>query len=195
MEYGGIVYAVDIINPGTGYGPSVAGISIVSTLNPSLPYPLGAGFQGSVVTNDSGVITGVIVMNGGAGYTNILPQLVITDPGIGATTQVNLTGTVVSSVTVLTSGDNYDQSATGVINNPPTASSPITESTVTINTPINTYDTDPNLYYQVWAGTATNGCIQAQIQFVLDYFINLGYTVQIMTNPQTGTTFVWCICW
>lgn len=78
----GAIYSVNVMNPGTGYGPSVASAKIVSTLTPSDPYPQGAGLQTNIITNDSGVITGVIVVNGGAGYTNISPQLVITDPGI-----------------------------------------------------------------------------------------------------------------
>jgi len=84
----------------------------------------------------------------------------------------------------LTTGDNYDQSATGVVNNPSTVAAPSPAATVTINVPVNTYDTNPNLYYQVWAGTATNGCIQAQIQFVQDYFVQLRLSMPNYDKPK-----------
>jgi len=194
----GEIVHIAITNPGSGYEDSVTTVKIVSTLNPLLDYPLGAGFQGSVITDNAGTITDVLVDNIGAGYSNFNPYLVITDPGTGATTKVNLTGTAVSSVDVLTSGSNYTPAATGTIYNPPTAAlpnPPASPAVVTINTNQNTFGTDPHLYWQVWAGTTTNKPIQSQLNAVLSYFGGLGYTIKIQSNPQTGSTIQWKICW
>jgi len=195
---GGEILAVIVTNPGSGYQPSVATVKIISTLNPALAYPLGTGFMGDVLTDVNGVITQVIVSNTGAGYAAYPPYLVISDSGSGATTAVNLTGTVVSSITVTNSGSNYTQSATGTVFNPSTAGAPnppTDAAVVDIVVSENTYGTTPGLYYQVWAGLVTNKPIQMQLNTVLSYFKGLGYTIIIQSNPATGSTIQWRICW
>jgi len=198
----GQIIEIAILEPGSGYQPSVAVAKIVSTLNPALPYPLGTGFMGTVLTDNSGAITQVVVDNTGAGYASDLPYLVITDPGTGAQTKVTLgTGlasTSVASIAVTSPGSQYTQTATGTVFNPPTAAlpnPPTSQAVVTINVANNTYGTNPNLYWQVWAGTTTNKPIQMQLNAVLSYFIALGYTIQIQSNPATGSTIQWKICW
>lgn len=118
---GGQILSVAILNAGSGYQPSIATIQIVSTLNTSVAYPTGVGFFANVLTNDSGVITQVIVVNQGSGYAKILPNLVITDPGTGAMTVVTLSGGGVASIAVTAPGTGYDQAATGAVFNPSTA--------------------------------------------------------------------------
>lgn len=194
----GQILAVAILNPGSGYQDSVTEARIVSTLNPLVSYPLGTGFMGTVLTDNTGAITQVVIDNTGAGYATFAPYLVITDPGTGANTTVTLSGTSVASISVTEPGTNYTTSATGTVFNPPTASlpnPPVTQAVVTINVATNTFGTDPNLYWQVWAGTATNKQIQMQLNQVLSYFKGLGYTIQIQTNPETGSTIQWKICW
>lgn len=194
----GEILSVIVTNPGSGYQDSVATAEIVSTLNPSMPYPLGTGFMSTVLTDSLGGITDVVITNTGAGYATYSPYLVISDPGTGATTQVNLTGNTVGSVTVLTPGSNYTQSAVGTVFNPPTATlpnPPTTEAAVTINVSENTFGTNPELYWQVFAGTTTDKAISTQLNAVLSYFKGLGYTILIQTNPATGNTIQWKICW
>lgn len=197
----GEIVGIAILNPGSGYQPSVTEAQIVSTLNTSLSYPLGGGFIGTVMTDLSGVVTDVLVNNTGAGYADFLPYLVISDPGTGATTLVTLSGTSVASITVTSPGTQYTQLATGTVFNPPTAAAPnppvfpYVPAVVTINVANNTYGTDPHLYWQVWTNTTTNKAIQMQLNTVLSYFVGLGYTIIIQTNPATGSTIQWKICW
>lgn len=194
----GQILAVAVLNPGSGYQDSVTTPIIVSSLNPLVAYPLGTGFLGSVFTDIAGTITAVTVNNSGAGYATYLPYLVITDPGTGAVTKVTLSGTSVASIAVLSPGSGYTSSATGVVFNPPTAplpNPPANPAIVDIVVAENTFGTNPNLYYQVWAGTATNKPIQLQLNSVLSYFKGLGYTIQIQSNPATGSTIQWKICW
>ena len=194
----GQILSVIVMNPGSGYQDSVTTVQLVSSLNPLLPYPLGTGFIANVLTDANGTITQVIITNTGAGYAVYDPYLVITDPGNGATTHVNLTGNTVGSITVLTPGTNYTQSATGTVFNPSTAglpNPPATQAIVTINVSNNTYGTNPALYWQVWAGMATNKPISTQLNSVLSYFKALGYTILIQSNPATNNTIQWKICW
>lgn len=194
----GEILAIAVLIPGSGYQPSVTEARIVSTLDPNVPYPLGTGFMGTVLVDNTGAVTQVVVNNTGAGYAVYRPYLVITDPGSGAQTTVNLTGTSVSSITVNQPGTNYTNLATGTVFNPPTAAlpnPPASPAVVTIQVSTNTFGTNPNLYYQVWAGTTTNKQIQMQLNQVLSYFKGLGYSIIIQTNPATGSTIQWKICW
>ena len=198
----GEIIEVVILNPGSGYEPSTASVQIMSSLDNNALYPLGTGFMSTVITDINGVILDVQVDNTGAGYAVYSPYLVITDPGTGATTSVVLgTGpaaTSVASIAVTNPGDNYTTSATGRVYNPPTAALPNPPSSpavVTINTAVNTFGTNPTLYWQVWAGTTTNKAIQLQLNQVQSYFTALGYTVQIRSNPTTNNTIQWNIGW
>jgi hypothetical protein len=194
----GEIVAIAILNPGSGYQDSVTVPIIVSTLNPLVPYPLGTGFMGSVFTDLAGTITSVTVTNQGAGYSVYSPYLVISDPGTGAVTKVILSGDSVSEILILEPGTGYTQNATGVVFNPPTAlppNPPADPAIVDIVIAENKWCTNPNLYYQVWAGTATNKAILLQLNAVLSYFKGLGYTITIQTNPATGSTIQWKVCW
>ena len=194
----GEIIGVAITNPGSGYQNSVTTAQVVSTLNPLLPYPVGGSFIGTVLTDSLGVITGVLVNNTGSGYTNLLPYVVISDPGTGATTTVTLSGTSVASIAVTSPGTQYTQSATGTVMNPPTAAlpnPPATPAIIHLNVANNTYGTDPALYWQVWAGVTTNKPISTQLNTVLSYFTGLGYTITIQSNPQTGNTIQWYLSW
>lgn len=198
----GVILSVAILNPGSGYQDSVATVQIVSTLNPLLPYPLGGGFIGTVITDSLGAILDVLISNTGAGYSVFNPYLVITDPGTGAITSVTLgTGlaaTSVASVTVTSHGSQYTSLATATVLNPVTAAlpnPPLTPAIITLNVANNTFGTNPYLYWQVWTNTATNKPIQLQLNTVLSYFTGLGYTIVAQTNPSTGSTLQWRVCW
>jgi hypothetical protein len=194
----GQILGIVIMIPGTGYQPSVTTVEIMSTLTPLLHYPTGTGFYADVLTDNTGAITSVVVVNTGAGYATVSPYLVISNPGTGATTAVTLTGDSVSSIAVLINGSQYTPGATGTVFNPSTAvlpNPPVTPAVVTVNVSSNTYGTNPNLYYQVWQGTETNKPIMLQMNSVITYFTKLGYTISRITNPATSTTFQWKICW
>lgn len=194
----GEILSIAILNSGSGYQNSVTEALIVSSLDPLVPYPLGAGFFSTTTTDSLGVVSGVIISNTGLGYAAYSPYLVITDVGTGAETTVSVTGTAVSSIAVTSSGSNYTTSATGTILNPLTAAlpnPPASPAVVTINVNTNTFGTDPHLYWEVWSGTATNTSIQQQLNNVLSYFTQLGYTIKIQSNPLTGSTIEWKVCW
>ena len=195
----GEILEIEILNPGSGYEDSVTTMEIVSSLNQELPYPLGSGFFGTPLIDESGSIIGVQVNNTGAGYAVYPPYLVITDIGTGARTQATLSNTSVASISVLSSGNQYTQSAVGNVLNPPTATPPhppsSTAAQVTIQVAENTFGTNPPLYWQVWTGGTINKPIETQLNSVISYFRSLGYTVLIQTNPLTGSTLQWKLFW
>jgi hypothetical protein len=194
----GQILEVAVIRPGTGYQNSVTEIKIVSTLDNTVEYPTGVGFYGLVLTDESGAITGVSVFNSGSGYQPIKPFVVITDPGTGSVTDVTLTGTSVQSISIVSPGSGYTPDATASVFNPATAPAPnppTVPAVLVVNTAVNTFNTDPNMYYQVWTGTATNRPLELQLNQVISYFTALGYSIRLETNPQTGSTLQWNIYW
>jgi hypothetical protein len=204
----GIISTVTIVNGGTGYlttdilsalaadiGGTGAGFSVaIATLR-------GSGFSVPLLMS-TGAITGVVVDNTGEGYAVISPYLVISNPGSGALTAVTLgtglSATSIASIAVIQPGTNYVLPISGTVFNPATAplpNPPASPAVVTINIANNTFGTNPNEYWNVWAGAATNKPIQLQLNAVLSYFTNLGYTIQIISNPATGSTISWSIGW
>jgi hypothetical protein len=58
-----------------------------------------------------------------------------------------------------------------------------------------THAVNPNSveYFGVWQGITQNRAKQDQINQVVNYFQNLGYTIDIKTNTLTNKTFEWII--
>lgn len=50
-------------------------------------------------------------------------------------------------------------------------------------------------YFNTWQGTLTDRGRQAQMDFVIKYFVNLGYKIERITNVDTSKTFKWHIYW
>jgi len=59
----------------------------------------------------------------------------------------------------------------------------------------NTVMTNSNVYYNVWNSISTDATTLDQLNYVKDYFTNLGYGVNIVTDPGSNTTLQWNISW
>jgi len=55
--------------------------------------------------------------------------------------------------------------------------------------------TDSNVYYNVHNSITTNPTKLDQINYVKEYFVNLGYGVSILTNSSSNNTITWNISW
>jgi hypothetical protein len=50
-------------------------------------------------------------------------------------------------------------------------------------------------YYDTWTGSRDDRQKTLQMNKVVQYFSDLGYTIDRQTNPNTQTTFQWVIAW
>ena len=55
--------------------------------------------------------------------------------------------------------------------------------------------TDSNVYYNVHNSITTDPTKSDQINYVKEYFVNLGYGVSILTNSSSNNTITWNISW
>jgi hypothetical protein len=50
-------------------------------------------------------------------------------------------------------------------------------------------------YYDAWTGSRDDRQKTLQMNKVVQYFSDLGYTIDRQSNPNTQTTFQWVIAW
>lgn len=180
----GNITGVSIINGGTGYQTVVAKAEIT--------HPTGTAFRANVIVNNSGIVTGVNILNGGIGYGNLLPTVTATDTnGSGATFNVVVDNAgVITNVNVLNKGSNYSHATTLTVHPAPASIG----AGAIVEPVLETYN-NGSIYYKVFAGLVTDREIDDQIQFVLDYFTQLGYNIKAYQNPLTLNTLQWHIMW
>jgi hypothetical protein len=51
------------------------------------------------------------------------------------------------------------------------------------------------LYYSTWVGAASDRARERQMSSVIQYFFDLGYSIERRTNNVTGDTFNWHVYW
>ena len=51
------------------------------------------------------------------------------------------------------------------------------------------------LYLTAWQGITPDRAKEIQMNSVITYFTDLGYTIERKTNAQTGDTFKWTVLW
>ena len=50
-------------------------------------------------------------------------------------------------------------------------------------------------YYKAWIGAVPNRGYERQMATVIQYFFDLGYSIERRVNVNTGDTFTWYIYW
>ena len=154
------------------------------------------GFDAVVQTDAAGGIVQVAVVNGGTGYVDILPRLVVSDIGVGLNTKVNVVNGTISTIDVVNRGANYTGGAAASVLNPVTTNTPPTRpAIVQLDVSVNISGTNPQRYYDVLIGALTDKQIQTQMATVTSYFTRLGYSIIALGNPSTGNTIQWKVCW
>jgi hypothetical protein len=68
-------------------------------------------------------------------------------------------------------------------------------STVTNSDPTSTGYLTAVEYFDVWAGTTADRPKTLQMDKVIKYFSDLGYTIDRKTNTSTNNTFNWVLAW
>ena len=203
--------SIPIIHPnGTGASVEVATVSvdggILTTIvndggqdyetvyaTIEIEHPTGTGFAGSVTTS-TGLVTGVLITNNGVSYGPLLPTLTIdSTSGEGVELEPTIVAGEITEVTVVASGSGY--SITDEITVTPAAGSAGTGAEFTFTLHSTSDDVDPVYYWQVWNEVISDSGALDRLQYILDYFTCLGYTIKILTNPETGRTISWKITW
>lgn len=59
----------------------------------------------------------------------------------------------------------------------------------------NTTMSTASTYFNVWRGNASDRAKEKQMATIIQYFTDLGYTIERKTNASTGNTFNWTIYW
>ena len=50
-------------------------------------------------------------------------------------------------------------------------------------------------YFKVWKGLEDDRTKELWMQEIIDCFEAMGYTIDRITNCDTGNTFKWCVSW
>jgi hypothetical protein len=167
--------------------------------------------SGSATANVSLYSTGIqqiVVTNGGQDYSNV-PQVNVI-AGAGETTQpvqpstTTVIGYSLATIAITDQGQGYQSIPTITVSAPQNLGGNIATATATIGYGSGTmsvigypasYD-----YFQVWQGGNALDPNQTrpyadQMGTIINYFTNLGYTIQQQTNPKTNRTFQWNVQW
>lgn len=144
-------------------------------------------------------VSQVFVTSGGSGYELLSPVTVIYDPnggqGAETTTVMEEGGGEVKEVIVENGGYGYSTDTTAEVITDPELDPPTSVAQVVVMVTENTYGTDPTEYYYVLIGQSDNRVLREQMDYVMSYFRNLGYTIIPTVNPETLNTIQWSICW
>jgi hypothetical protein len=186
----GEITAVSIVSGGTGY------FSVSATA--AITHPVGVGFNGVVLVNASGAITGVSIQDGGILYGPLLPNVFIDDVtgnGAGATAYPTIDAITggITAVILINKGANYSTDTIAEIIPAPTSTG--TGATLSVQVSPNIFGTDPYLYYLSLTDQLDSCAIKDQIEQVINYFTQLGYMIEAQVNPNTNSTIQWEICW
>ena len=174
----------------------------------SIPSVSIAGAATGNVNLYSTGIQQVVVTNGGQYYTS-QPQLQVI-AGAGETvepTQPSLAavrGFSISYIDITDQGQGYASVPTVNISAPNILNSNAATATATIGYGSGTMQVIPYPasydYFKVWQNVPTIDPDQTrpyadQMDTIINYFANLGYTIQRQTNPNTNQTFQWNVKW
>lgn len=192
---GGEITGITIASNGTQYQTRFATIDV--------DHPTGVNFEGVVQTNLAGEITGIGIppQGSGTGYFPLLPTAYIIDnesTGTGAIlaiTEADIVAGEIQTINVVQTGFGYSQDVDVIITPALTSAGVNATAEATIAADPHGYGTLAPLYYEVLNGQSSNRVLQAQIEFVKDYFTGLGYNIRPQVNPNTGYTLQWWVIW
>jgi hypothetical protein len=185
----GALSAITVVQGGSGY---INGTYTAVPVNSLFGGTAGSGATVNIIVT-GGIVTTVVINSGGVGYLSGTYTDVFLSTFLNTTSALTFDSGAVIGVTGLPSGTGYTTAsiAFGAPANPPNP----TPAVVSFTVPANIFGTNANLYYQVWAGTVCNSVISSQLNSIITYFQSLGYTTTLQTNPATGTSLEWVICW
>ena len=182
IDISGAITEVTVSNGGTGYETIVGDIIVT--------HPEGAGFA-AIPDTTSGILTGVVILDGGLGYADLAPTATITGTGSGAILDVVMTSSQITAINVIEGGAGYDDTTEVAIIDAPTG----TGIDATALALVDTLEYNSIQYYNVWQNLETSVELTDQLDAVAKYFQKLGYNIRIEVNTTTSNTIQWHIFW
>ena len=215
----GYVQAPLVMISGDGHGATataqltptpIASLSITNegTNYTSIPSVTVAGAATANVSLYSTGIQQIVVTNGGQDYSSA-PQVNVV-AGAGETAQPTqpsntpIIGFSISTIAITSQGQGYQSAPTITISAPQNLNGNLATATATIGYGAGTmsvigYPASYDYYLVAQGGNALDPNqtrpYADQMGTIINYFTNLGYTINQQTNPNTNNTFQWNVKW
>ena len=215
----GYVAAPDVTITGDGQDATATAVLTPTSVATVQLQLLGSNYTSIPAVDVSGAATAnvalystgvqqIVVTNGGQNYSSN-PQVNVI-AGAGETVQPLqpstsvVRGFSVATISIVDQGSGYTSVPTVTVSAPQNLSSNLATATATIGYGMGTMQVVPYPasydYFQVWQGGNALDTNQTrpyadQMDTIINYFTNLGYTIQRQTNPTTNQTFQWNVKW
>ena len=215
----GYTYRPTVTIIGDGIGAVAEAVLTATSLSYINLTNSGSGYTSVPAVNISGAATARAVLSGtgidridvitdGENYTstpivNVIPSVNQTTPVIAPATTVSR-GFSVESITLVTTGSNYRSVPDVIISAPQSLNGNVATATATIGIgqgtlSLHLYPASRD-YFAAWKGTTISNSVLTRpyvdrMDTIVQYFTDLGYTINRQTNPATGNTLQWSVKW
>lgn len=215
----GYTYRPVVTITGNGLAAVAEAVLIPSSLNYVDLIDVGSGYTGAPTVSLSGAATvraalastgvdRIDMVTDGENYTsnpivNVIPSPDQTGTVTAPATTVSR-GFSVESITIVTTGSNYRSTPNVVISAPQGANGNVATATATIGIGQGTFSLHAypasRDYFAAWKGTTISNSLLTRpyvdrMDTIVQYFTDLGYTINRQTNPATGNTLQWSVKW
>lgn len=215
----GYTYTPTVTITGNGLDAVAEAVLVPTSLNYVDLINVGSGYTGAPTVTLTGAATVRAALSGtgvdridmitdGENYTsnpivNLIPSPDQTGVPIAPATTVSR-GFSVESVTIVTTGNNYRSTPNVVISAPQGQNGNVATAAASIGIgqgtfSLHAYPTSRD-YFAAWKGTTISNTVLTRpyvdrMDTIVQYFTDLGYTINRQTNPATGNTLQWSVKW
>jgi hypothetical protein len=215
----GYTYRPTVTITGNGLDAVAEAVLVPTSLNYVDLIDIGSGYTGAPTVTLDGAATvraalastgvdRIDVVTDGENYTsNPIVNVIPSPDQVGVPTAPATTvsrGFSVESVTIVTTGSNYRSTPNVVISAPQGANGNVATATATIGIGQGTFSLHAypasRDYFAAWKGTTISNSVLTRpyvdrMDTIVQYFTDLGYTINRQTNPATGNTLQWSVKW
>lgn len=215
----GYTYRPTVTITGNGLDAVAEAVLIPTSLNYVDLVDMGSGYTGAPTVTLTGAaivraalsgtgIDRIDIVTDGANYTsnpivNVIPSPNQTTVPIAPATTVSR-GFSVESVTIVTTGSNYRSIPNVAISAPQGQNGNVATAAASIGIGQGTFSLHAypasRDYFAAWKGTTISNTVLTRpyvdrMDTIVQYFTDLGYTINRQTNPATGNTLQWSVKW
>lgn len=215
----GYTSAPDVIITGDGSNATAVANLVPTSISAIIMVNNGTGYNHVPVVNINGAgtadaiiqatgISRIEVSNQGSNYTSDPTVYLIPGPNQTGTplspTMVAQRGYSLAGISVTSGGSGYQSAPSVAISPPQIANGTQATATAYIGTGAGTFGVRPYFasrdYFKAWNNQPlSNNQLSRpyldQMNLIITYFTNLGYTINRITNPSTNATISWKVQW